>query len=175
MKTAAIERTSVARRGLSRRQLTRHVEGWLFASPWIVGFLLFTAGPMLFSAAMAFTSWDLITPPRWVGLDNWRLIAGGDPLVLHALRVTTQYAILAVPLNVFFGMALALLLNSGVGGLRLYRTAYFMPSVLSGVAVALLWRWVFSGEFGLANLFLGYVGIDGPKWLTDESWRCRRS
>ena len=170
MSTAAIERASAARRGLTRRQLTRHLEGWLFASPWIVGFLCFTAGPMLFSAAMAFTTWDLINSPRWAGLDNWRLIAGGDALVLHALRVTTTYAVVAVPLHVLFGMALALLLNSGIGGLRLYRTAFFMPSVLSGVAVALLWRWVFSGQFGLANLFLGYVGVDGPKWLTDELW-----
>jgi multiple sugar transport system permease protein len=170
MSTAAVERASTARRGLTRRQLTRHLEGWLFASPWILGFVLFTAGPMLFSAAMAFTTWDLINSPRWVGLDNWRLIAGGDPLVLQALRVTTTYAVVAVPLHVLFGMALALLLNSGIGGLRLYRTAFFMPSVLSGVAVALLWRWVFSGQFGLANLFLGYVGVDGPKWLTDESW-----
>ncbi|HEY3110594.1 MAG TPA: sugar ABC transporter permease [Chloroflexota bacterium] len=170
MGTAAIERAGAARRGLTRRQLSRHLEGWLFASPWIVGFALFTAGPMLFSAAMAFTTWDLINSPRWVGLDNWRLIAGGDALVLHALRVTTTYAVVAVPLHVLFGMALALLLNSGIGGLRLYRTAFFMPSVLSGVAVALLWRWVFSGQFGLANLFLGYVGVDGPKWLTDELW-----
>jgi multiple sugar transport system permease protein len=170
MSIAAIERAGPARRGLTRRQLTRHLEGWLFASPWIVGFALFTAGPMLFSAAMAFTTWDLINSPRWAGLDNWRLIAGGDALVLHALRVTTTYAVVAVPLHVLFGMALALLLNSGIGGLRLYRTAFFMPSVLSGVAVALLWRWVFSGQFGLANLFLGYVGLDGPKWLTDESW-----
>jgi multiple sugar transport system permease protein len=170
MSTAAIGRTGAARRGLTRRQLIRHLEGWLFASPWIIGFVFFTAGPMLFSAAMAFTTWDLINSPRWVGLDNWRLIAGGDPLVLHALRVTTTYAVVAVPLHVLFGMALALLLNSGIGGLRLYRTAFFMPSVLSGVAVALLWRWVFSGQFGLANLFLGYVGVDGPKWLTDDTW-----
>jgi multiple sugar transport system permease protein len=170
MSTTAIERPESARRGLTRRQLTRHLEGWLFASPWILGFLAFTAGPMLFSAAMAFTTWDLINSPKWVGLDNWRLIGGDDPLVLKALQVTTTYAIVAVPLHVFFGLSLAMLLNSGIGGLRLYRTAFFMPSVLSGVAVALLWRWVFSGQFGIANLFLGYVGIDGPKWLTDEDW-----
>ena len=110
---------SAAARRLSRRQLGRHLEGWLFASPWIVGFVLFTAGPMLFSAAMAFMTWDLTTDPKWVGLDNWRLIAGGDRLVLQALRVTTIYAVVAVPLHVVIGMALAMLLNSGVGGLRL--------------------------------------------------------
>src|SRR4051794_6786634 len=149
---------------LSRRRLGRHLEGWLFASPWIVGFVLFTAGPMLFSAVMAFTRGDLITDPAFVGLDNWRLIFGGDPLIVTALRVTTLYAIVAVPLNVIFGVALALLLNTGVKGLRFYRTAFFMPSVLSGVAVALLWKWIFSGQFGLANFFLDLVGIEGPKW-----------
>ncbi|MCC6629773.1 MAG: sugar ABC transporter permease [Chloroflexi bacterium] len=155
---------------LAYSRLGRHLEGWLFASPWVIGFLVFTAGPMLFAAVMAFTSWDLLTAPRWVGLENFQQVLGGDPLVLHALRVTTMYAIIAVPLHVVFGMALALLLNSGIRGLRFYRTAFFMPSVLAGVAVALLWRWVFSGQFGLANLFLGYLGIEGPRWLTDESW-----
>ena len=170
MGTVVVPHAAAQSRRLTRRQLKRHLEGWLFASPWIVGFVLFTAGPMLFSAVMAFTTWDLINTPRFVGLDNWRLIAGGDPLVVSALRITTSYAVVAVPLHVICGLALALLLNSGVKGLRFYRTAYYMPSVLSGVAVALLWRWVFSGQFGLANLFLGYIGIEGPKWLTDESW-----
>jgi multiple sugar transport system permease protein len=170
MSSAVAPRAAPARRALSRRQLSRNVEGWLFASPWIVGFVLFTAGPMLFSAVMAFTRWDLITDPAFVGLDNWRLIFGGDPLIVTALRVTTLYAIVAVPLNVIFGVALALLLNTGVKGLRFYRTAFFMPSVLSGVAVALLWKWIFSGQFGLANFFLDLVGIEGPKWLTVEEW-----
>jgi multiple sugar transport system permease protein len=155
---------------LSRRRLGRHLEGWLFASPWIIGFVLFTAGPMLFSAVMAFTSWDLITEPKFVGVDNWRRIGGGDPLIWQALRVTTLYALVAVPLNLVFGVALALLLNTGVKGQRFYRTAFFMPSVLSGVAVALLWKWIFSGQFGLANYFLDLIGIQGPKWLNDENW-----
>jgi multiple sugar transport system permease protein len=170
MSSAVTPRAAPARRALSRRQLGRNLEGWLFASPWIVGFILFTAGPMLFSAVMAFTRWDLITDPAFVGLDNWRMIFGGDPLIVTALQVTTLYAIVAVPLNVVFGVALALLLNTGVKGLRFYRTAFFMPSVLSGVAVALLWKWIFSGQFGLANYFLDLVGIEGPKWLTDEEW-----
>lgn len=170
MSSTALGHAGTQRSGMTRRQLIAHLEGWAFASPWIVGFIAFTAGPMLFSAAMAFTTWDLINEPRWVGLDNWRLILGGDPLVLKALQVTSLYALMAVPLNVIFGLALALLLNSGVLGLRFYRTAFFMPSVLSGVAVALLWRWVFSGNFGLANLFLGYLGIEGPRWLATEEW-----
>jgi multiple sugar transport system permease protein len=154
----------------SYRRLGRHLEGWLFASPWIIGFVLFTAGPMLFAAGMAFMQWDLITEPKFVGLANWRQIFGGDPLIVQALKVTSLYALLAVPLNVIFGVALAMLLNTGVKGLRFYRTAFFMPSVLSGVAVALLWRWIFSGQFGLANYFLEMVGLSHVKWLTDEFW-----
>jgi|DewCreStandDraft_1066081.scaffolds.fasta_scaffold03279_7 multiple sugar transport system permease protein len=153
-----------------RRLLWReNLEGWLFASPWVIGFLLFTAGPMLAAAGLAFTQWDLLTPPRWAGTENFSRMAA-DPSVLQALKVTTIYALTSVPLDIAFAMALALLLNSGVGGLRIYRTLYYLPAVLSGVAVALLWRWVFSPDFGLLNTLLGYLGIRGPAWLADENW-----
>src|SRR5262249_45574911 len=125
------------------RRLRRNLEGWAFASPWIVGVVLFTVGPMAASAVMAFTQWALLSAPSFVGLDNFRKALAGDPLVWHSLKVTTLYALIAVPLNIVLGLGLALLLNSGISGLRVYRTAYFLPSVLSGVAVALLWRWVF--------------------------------
>jgi multiple sugar transport system permease protein len=152
------------------RQLRRNLEGWAFASPWIVGFVLFTVGPMLASAVMAFMKWDLLSSPSFVGLDNFRQALWGDPLVWHSLRVTTVYALIAVPLNIVLGLGLALMLNSGIRGLRIYRTAFFLPSVLSGVAVALLWRWVFENQFGLANTLLSYVGLRGPNWLGDGTW-----
>jgi multiple sugar transport system permease protein len=152
------------------RQARRNIEGWLFASPWIIGFVLFTVGPMLASAVMAFTKWDLLTSPSFVGLDNFRQAFWGDPLVLLSLRITTIYAVVSVPLNIVLGLGLALLLNSGIRGLRFYRTAYFLPSVLSGVAVALLWRWVFENQFGLANSLLASIGLSGPNWLGDGTW-----
>jgi multiple sugar transport system permease protein len=150
--------------------MRRNLEGWAFASPWILGFVLFTAGPMLASAVMAFMKWDLLTPPSFVGLENFRQALWRDPLVWHSLKVTTIYAAIAVPLNVVLGLGLALMLNSGIRGLRIYRTAYFLPSVLSGVAVALLWRWVFENQFGLANTLLSTFGLRGPNWLGDGSW-----
>jgi multiple sugar transport system permease protein len=150
--------------------MRRNLEGWAFASPWILGFVLFTAGPMLASAVIAFMKWDLLTPPSFVGLENFRQALWRDPLVWHSLKVTTIYAAIAVPLNVVLGLGLALMLNSGIRGLRIYRTAYFLPSVLSGVAVALLWRWVFENQFGLANTLLSTFGLRGPNWLGDGSW-----
>lgn len=125
---------------------------------------------MLFAAGVASTSSYLITEAKFVGLANWEQAATGDPLIFQALRLTTLCALIAVPLNVAIGVGLAMLLNTGVRGMRLYRTAFFMPSVLSGVAVALLWKWIFSGQYGLANYFLDLVGLPGPKWLADEAW-----
>jgi multiple sugar transport system permease protein len=153
----------------SRIALRRNLEGWLFASPWVIGFLLWTLGPMLASFVLAFSEWDLVSPPRWVGLRNIQDMAQ-DALVLQSLKVTTLYAISSVPLQIVLGMALALLLNTSIRGLRWYRTAFYLPSVLSGVAVALLWRWLFSPEFGLINILLSYVGVRGPSWLGDERW-----
>jgi multiple sugar transport system permease protein len=150
--------------------MRRNLEGWAFASPWILGFVLFTLGPMLASAVIAFMKWDLLTPPSFVGLENFRQALWRDPLVWHSLKVTTIYAAIAVPLNVVLGLGLALMLNSGIRGLRIYRTAYFLPSVLSGVAVALLWRWVFENQFGLANTLLSTFGLRGPNWLGDGTW-----
>jgi len=166
----SVAQAAVAARPRLSRQARRNLEGWLFASPWIVGFVVFTAGPMLASAVMAFMQWDLLSSPSFVGLANFRQALWGDPLVWQSLKVTTVYAVIAVPLNIVLGLGLALLLNSGVRGLRFYRTAYFLPSVLSGVAVALLWRWVFENQFGLANTMLRSVGLAGPNWLGDGSW-----
>lgn len=161
--------TMTAQRASWRKFIAKNRDGWLFASPWIIGFVLWTLGPMLASLGLAFTEWDLFSPARFVGLENIRDMLN-DSLVLRSLTVTTIYAITSVPLHIFFGMALALLLNARIGGLRFYRTAFYLPSVLSGVAVALLWRWLFSPEFGLINTMLSYVGIQGPSWLGDERW-----
>lgn len=155
-----------------RTSFRRNAEGWLFASPWILGFLLWTAGPMIASLFIAMSEWDLVSEPRWVGFENFSLMFD-DKLVWKSLQVTSYYAFTSVPLSIIFGMGLALLLNAQVRGLRWYRTAFYLPSVLSGVAVALLWRWLFSGEFGLINAMLSYIGIDGPSWLGDPQWALR--
>src|SRR5438874_5027325 len=123
------------------------LEGWLFASPWLIGFVCFTLGPMAAAAVFSFTDWNLLQAPRWVGLDNLRTAVLEDPLVWVSLRVTTIYALVSVPLSIVLGVLIALLLNARIVGLRFYRTVYYLPSVLSGVAVALLWRWLYSPDF----------------------------
>lgn len=158
-----------ARQKLGGQIVQRHLEGWLFASPWIIGFLLWTLGPMLASLGLSFTEWDLLSPPQWVGLRNFEELFA-DALVWKSLTVTTIYAIVSVPLHLIFGLGLAMLLNRPIRGVRIYRTLLYLPAVLSGVAVALLWRWLLSADFGMVNLLLSYIGIRGPSWLGDERW-----
>lgn len=144
--------------------------GWMMALPWIIGFVVFTAGPMIASLVLAGTSWDLISPPEWVGAANIKKMFWEDELPLHALRITITYSLMALPLHLFFGVSLAMLLNTKIRGLAVLRTIYYLPAILAGVAVALLWRWIFSPEFGLLNLALSWVGIQGPAWLADRTW-----
>jgi len=168
--SAAGARETTEKRRMSRYVLQEHIAGWLMASPWIIGFLVFTIGPMLASVYLAFTDYDILKAPRWVGTANFERMLFADARFWKALQVTTVYAILSVPLHLVFGLAIALLLNARVRGLQWYRTIYYLPAVLSGVAVAMLWRWIFAADFGIINVILSFVGISGPAWLSDENW-----
>jgi multiple sugar transport system permease protein len=137
---------------------------------WIVGFVLFTGGPILASAVLSFTKYDIVTPPRWIGLANYNQLFTNDPLFWQSLRVTFVYSILAIPLGLIASMVLALLMNQKVRGIALWRTLYYLPSVISGVPVALLWLWIFNPQFGIVNWVLSLFGIQGPGWLLDDTW-----
>jgi multiple sugar transport system permease protein len=137
---------------------------------WIVGFVLFTGGPILASAVLSFTKYDIVTPPRWIGLENYNQLFTNDPLFWQSLRVTFVYSILAIPLGLIASMVLALLMNQKVRGIALWRTLYYLPSVISGVPVALLWLWIFNPQFGIVNWVLSLFGIQGPGWLLDDTW-----
>jgi multiple sugar transport system permease protein len=157
------------RRGLA---LSRREAIWAYVliSPWIIGFIVFTAGPMIASAMFSLTEYDVHNPPRFIGLTNWRLMFVEDPLFWHSLRVTISYAIVAIPIGLVFGLALALLLNAEVPGLTVWRTLFYMPSVVSGVAVAVLWSYIFNPRFGIANWILSWFSIKGPGWLGSPDW-----
>ncbi|MGM0878067.1 MAG: carbohydrate ABC transporter permease [Bacillota bacterium] len=151
-----------------RKFKSEYMWGYLFIAPPIVGFLLFALIPMLFSVYISFTQFDLYTPAQFNGLDNYKRLFEDE--LFWKTVFNTFYAALGIP----FGMALALLiaiaLNQKVKGLSVFRTAFFLPTVCSIVAISLLWRWIFNSDFGLLNVLLSYVGITGPSWLSDENW-----
>lgn len=146
------------------------VTGYLFFSPWLIGFLLFLGGPILYSFYLSFTSYNVLAPPTWTGLQNYKVLFTQDPLFWKSLYNTLFYVVISVPIATFLGVLLAVLMNQKVPGIRLFRTIYFLPSVVSGVAVALLWQWVLDPNFGLVNTMLAQIGIEGPAWLSDQQW-----
>lgn len=146
----------------------RNIEGYLFISPWIIGFVVFTAGALLGSFSISLTKWNIVGTPEVVGLTNYQKMVE-DRFFWQSIKVTLYY-LLNVPLNVVLGLLLALLLNQKVKGLSVFRTIFFLPSVAAGVAVSLLWMWIFNPRFGIINVLLKKIGIIGPLWLGSEEW-----
>jgi multiple sugar transport system permease protein len=140
--------------------------GYLFILPAVIGFLLFTAGPILASLALSLTDFNIITPPTWIGLQNYRDLVA-DPLFWQSVTVTVKYAAFALPLGLVLALALAVLLNQKVRWVAFWRTIYYLPAVVSGAAIAVLWSWILNPEFGIVNLVLRAAGITGPNWLGD--------
>ncbi|MBK8046633.1 MAG: sugar ABC transporter permease [Anaerolineales bacterium] len=139
---------------------------YLLISPWIVGFLFFTLGPVLVSLGISFTRWNLLTPPVPIGLRNYTRMLD-DRLFWQSLSVTFRYTLLYVPSELVGGLLLALLMNRNIKGIRADRTSYYLPTVISGVAFVVVWMWLFQPEVGLINATLSRFGIQGPRWLAD--------
>jgi multiple sugar transport system permease protein len=144
--------------------------GYLFILPWFLGFIILRFGPMLASLFLSFTEYDILSAPTFVGIENYVKMFTDDPSFWDSLRVTLTYAIFAVPIGLVLSLLIALLLNQNVPGIAVWRTIYYLPSVVSGVAVAMLWVWLFHSQFGLINMALNAIGIDGPAWLSDPDW-----
>jgi len=142
---------------------------YLFISPWIIGFILFGAGPIVASAVISLTDWSLLSDPKWIGLTNYRTMID-DPLFGITLRNTLYYAFVSVTLGVVVSFVLALLLNQKVWGITFFRTVFYLPSVVAGIAVALLFVNIFNPDFGLLNYALAKIGIQGPGWLVSPQW-----
>ncbi|MFN3729530.1 MAG: carbohydrate ABC transporter permease [Fimbriimonadaceae bacterium] len=143
--------------------------GYLFISPWLIGFLVFTAGPMLTSLFLSFHIYDLHRM-EYVGTENYVRLFTVDPVFWKSLRVTLIYAFVAVPIGVVGSLALAVLLNQPVRGQPLFRTLYYMPSLVPAVASALVWQWVFNTDNGALNAILGWFGGPAIAWLQDERY-----
>lgn len=160
-----LPRRSSRVRGLRRREA---VDAYIMIGPWLLGLLLFTIGPMVASALLAFVSWDVLSPWQWVGLANFRQ-AFSDRLVYLSLANTAYYTFIGVPLGLLSALILALMLNVKIRGTNLYRTWYYLPSVVPTVANSMVWIWLLHPQFGLVNLFLHVLGIQGPDWLMNPA------
>lgn len=158
------------RRRFSHQERHDLLYGVLFAAPAIVGFLLFVAYPILASVYYSFTSYSILQPGHWVGLDNYRDLLTDDPIFYTSLGNTIYMAVITIPLSILLAMGLALLLNLKVRGQSFYRTVFYLPTIVPFVASSLLWLWIFNPQYGLINTLLWYVGIQGPGWLGDPAW-----
>lgn len=157
--------------GVSKLRRREAIDGMLMALPWVIGFLVFIAGPMAFGLYVSLTKWNIIGKPQFVGLNNYvSMFTGKDELFYKSLSVTATYTLISAPLHVVLSFILASLLNSKVPFKNFFRSAYYLPSILPVVASAILWAWVFNPDFGLLNNALHFFGIQGPKWLADKNW-----
>lgn len=154
----------------SKRYKREALEGYIAISPWIFGVLAFNLGPILASVYFSMTQWTITRPPVWVGLANYHRMFTNDPLFWQSLKVTLLYVVYSVPLKLVGGLALALLLNLKVPGINVFRTIFYIPAVISGVAVSLMWIWLLQPDYGIVNSLLSLVGIRGPGWFWDPNW-----
>src|SRR6266487_1591090 len=159
----------MGRVGLSKLARREEREFYLFISLWIIGFILFDAGPIFASLGISFTDWSVLTAPKWIGVANYRHMFA-DPLFYQALWNSIYFGVASVGLGVMISFLLALLLNQKVQGMALFRTIFYLPSVVSGIAVAILWVMILHKDFGLINTALGWFGIKGPGWLVQPQW-----
>jgi oligogalacturonide transport system permease protein len=144
--------------------------GFLFVLPFVLGVLGFKLFPFVMSFALSFTQYDIIDPPEFVGLQNYRELLVADPLFRKSLGVTLLFAGLAVPLRVGFALFIAHVLNFKLRGINFFRSAFYLPSILGGsIATAVLWRFLFA-KYGLVNLLLAKIGLEPIAWLADEHW-----
>jgi multiple sugar transport system permease protein len=147
----------------------RTIVGYIFIAPFMLGFVIWFLIPALISLWLAFQDWNMIQVPRFIGLDNFRSIVS-DKLFWQALKVTTIYTAVSVPLSLVLAFLLALLVNTKVRGIAVFRTIYYLPSFVPAVANAVLWAWILNSEFGLLNAFLHVFGIHKVLWLQDPDW-----
>ncbi len=143
--------------------------GYVFAMPWFVGFGVFLAYPIVASLYFSFTEYSVLKPPVWVGGSNYSALFG-DEVFWKSLFNTLVFAALYIPIGTLIALGLALLLNTKVRFMSVFRTAFFVPSLVPAVSMAVLWIWLFNGEYGLINSFLSVVGVKGPNWLGDVLW-----
>jgi len=153
---------------LTSRKLKEWRNGYLFILPSIIGFSVFVAYPLLSSIYYSLTEWSGYDKPRFVGLDNFKYMFSVDPAFWPSIRATFYYVLMSVPLSLFFGLCLAMLLNRGLPGIKWFRTIYYLPTVVPSIATLTLWLFIYQPQYGLANSLLRTLGLPEGTWLTSE-------
>ncbi len=168
----AVAARSVAKRRFLNAERIENIEAYLFISPWIIGFVAFLVVPIGMAVYSAFTNWTLINPPpRWIGLENFREMFTKDRYFGWSLWVTVKYMLMTLVPFLVIGLALAVLLNQKVRGIGVFRTIFYVPSVVSGVAVTLLWLSLLDPEMGAINTLLRQLGVQNPpNWISSPTW-----
>jgi multiple sugar transport system permease protein len=141
----------------------------VFLAPSLVGFILFNIVPILSSLALAFSEWNLLTPIKFIGLDNFVNMLTKDSLFWPSLGRTLQYSSLSIPLGIVTSLLLALAMNRPLRGIAIFRVIYFIPYVSSMIAVSMVWKWLYNDQFGLINTFLSFLGLPPQSWLGDAN------
>jgi len=154
----------------AKQRLKQNLVGYLFISPWLIGFLVFTAWPFFRSIYLSFTRYNIVTEPKWVGFANYKMLLTQDQLFWTSAWVTIKYAAIAVPLSIVAGVMLALLLNINVKGITVFRTIFYLPHIVPTVASSVLFIWLLNPSIGLINRILGLFGVQGPAWLKTSPW-----
>ena len=146
------------------------IVGFIFVSPWVIGFLVFGLYPILVSFYYSLCQYDVLRIPQFIGLRNYHQLLFEDNYFWLSIWNTLVYTILRVPLSIIGSLLLAVLVNNAVKGIKIFRTIYFIPSIVTGVVLSVLWLWMLNPEYGLINSFLAFFGIQGPLWLLDPNW-----
>jgi multiple sugar transport system permease protein len=144
--------------------------GWLFILPAVIGLVCFQLGPVLASLYLSFTNYDIVSAPKWIGLANYERLAGVDRLYVKSLGVTAYYSVLSIPLSLLVAYLTALLMNRKVSGVYVYRTLWYLPSLVPATVNGVLWLWLLNRDFGPVNYFLRLAGLPAPAWLSDPAW-----
>lgn len=152
------------------KKVKRDHGAYLYLSPWFIGFILFTGGPLIMSFLLSLTKWNLLGEPTFVGLDNYRTLFSGDSALYNTLKVTLLFTLVNVLITVTVSLFLAVLLNFEVRIIGLFQILYFLPAVVPSVVMASVFNLMFNKELGVINYLLSFLNIAGPNWLNDSSW-----
>jgi multiple sugar transport system permease protein len=144
--------------------------GYVFLLPWLLGLTIFWIGPILASAYFSVLEYDVLSPSQFIGAENYIRAFTGDRQFWPSLSRTLYYSIVSVPFGIIGSLLLAMLLNRKLKGTNIFRTIFFLPHLIPGVALAVLWIWLLHPIVGPINLILGWIGIEGPGWLTSKDW-----